>query len=67
MRLVPDWKKSWRWFSVQLAALGAVVHYAWPLVPADLTATLPDAARNVVTGLIFFGIIAGRLVDQSDA
>ena len=64
MMLVKDASKAWRWLSVQLAALGAAVSVGWLALPADLVATVPGWAQNVVTGLIFAGVVLGRLIDQ---
>jgi len=64
MKLVQDWRKGWKWLSVQFAAIGLAASAAWLAVPADLTATVPDWARNVVSGVIFAGVLVGRMVDQ---
>ena len=64
MRLVKDARKAWRWFSVQLALLGAAVELAWRALPPDLIGGVPDWAQSVVTVLIFGGVVAGRLIDQ---
>jgi hypothetical protein len=49
---------------VQFAVLGVAVSAAWIALPADLVATVPDWARNVASGVIFGGVLLGRLVDQ---
>ena len=64
MKLVDDASRAWRWFSVQLAALMAVLPFAWAELPADVKAYVPPEWRPwIVTGLAL-AIIAGRLVKQ---
>ena len=65
MRLVKDWRKAWRYFSVQAMALQGAVAGAWLVVPDDMKAAVPAewlAACAVV--LTVLGV-AGRLVDQN--
>lgn len=63
MRLVPDWKKSWTWFSMWAAS----VIVAWGLIPYEgqvaIAALLhiPAPAIPAVLGLL---VMAGRLVSQ---
>ena len=64
MRLVKNANQAWRWFSIRLAALGLAVSAAWGALPADLAAQVPGWAKDAVTGLIFAGVVAGRLIDQ---
>lgn len=63
-RLVHDWKRAWRWFSVQAMIVSTAILSTWAVLPADLKAKLPDelglyaAIATLVLG------VAGRLVDQ---
>ncbi len=67
MKLVDDASRAWRWFSVQIAALLAVLPLAWAELPGDVKAYLPPEWRPwIVTGLAV-GIIAGRLIKQGPA
>lgn len=64
MKLVPDARRSWRWLSVQLAALSGIAPAAWLAVPDDMRAAVPPewlATGGVVMAVL---IILGRLVDQ---
>lgn len=66
MRLVPDWRQAWRWFSVQAFALQGIAAASWLAVPDDMRAAVP--AEWLAAGAIALtalGII-GRLVDQND-
>lgn len=67
MRLIPQWQRAWRWFSVQAFALQGALAAAWLAVPDTLRASVPSewlAAAAIV--LTVLGT-AGRLVDQNDA
>jgi hypothetical protein len=67
MKLVPDWRKAWRWFSVQAFALQGIVAASWLAVPDDMRAAVASewlAAAAIV--LTVMGIV-GRLVDQGGA
>ena len=66
MKLVYNWRNSWRWYS-QLAATGAVaIQGAWVMLPPDLAAQAPQWAVHAATvGILVLGIL-GRLVDQGD-
>lgn len=62
-RLIPQWKRAWRMFSVQASA----VIVAWVALPAEQQAALaglvgigPDAVPGILAALA----IIGRMVDQ---
>ena len=66
MRLVPNWRKAWRWFSVQGMALGVALQGAWLSIPEDMKASVPQEWVAAITmALLALGII-GRLVDQGE-
>ena len=64
MKLVPDWRKAWRWLSVQAMALQGIVAVSWISVPDDMRAAVPPqwlAFAAIV--LTVFGIV-GRVIKQ---
>lgn len=64
--LIPDWKRAWRWFSVQAMVLSTAILSTWALLPADLKARLPeDVGLWAAVGTLAAGVI-GRVVDQGD-
>lgn len=66
MKLVPDWRRAWRWFSVQALAVLAALPVAWAELPPDVQAMLPEPWRPwLLAGLALAGLV-GRLVDQGD-
>lgn len=62
--LVPNWKRAWRWFSVQAMVLSTALLSTWALLPADLKARLPeDVGLWAAVATLAAGVI-GRVVDQ---
>jgi len=64
MKLVFNWKDSWKWFSVHCMSLAAALQGTWMFIPTDLKGNVPDeVAATITVGLLVFGLI-GRIVDQ---
>lgn len=58
MKLVSNWRRAWRWSSVRLSALGALVMGAaevagssWSALPPDIRDSIPHAPT---IGLVLF-------------
>jgi len=65
MKLVPEWKKAWRWFSMQAMVAAAAIQTVWINLPPDLRSAVPDYIVTYGTlAIIVFGVV-GRLVSQS--
>ncbi len=66
IRLVDDWKRAWRWVSVNCMVLAAAIQGAWVYVPDDMRESLP---HNLVSGLticvLVLGVI-GRICKKED-
>ena len=75
MRLVKDWRKAWKWLSVQLAAMGVLITSALIIAPQTVLmawAMLPDALREElgdwkkqIAAAVFLMAIVARLIDQA--
>lgn len=64
IELVKDWRKAWRWFSVNAMVLAAAIQGAWLQLPDDLKASIPHAFVSYSTiALLIFGVL-GRLLKQ---
>lgn len=64
MKLIPNWKKSWRMVSVQAMALAGSIQGAWMFIPEDMKSSIsPNIVQGVTVALLILGI-AGRMVDQ---
>jgi ABC-type uncharacterized transport system permease subunit len=67
MRLVPDWREAWSWFSVQSLAILAALPIVWGMLPADLKAWVPAGWEPYILLAVALGGLAGRLIDQNKA
>lgn len=67
LTLVPNWKESWKWLSVQLHVIATMVMGALlmtPHMPDEIQALLPEWARPIaVAGWLVLGLYA-RLIQQ---
>lgn len=67
MKLVPNARRAWRWFSMQMMALAAAAQVAWETLPPDALAVISADWRGYITlGLVLAAMI-GRLIDQGTA
>lgn len=67
MKLVDDWKKAYKWFSVQAMSLTGIAATAWLSVPEDLrNAVNPDWLAAGAIILTVLGIL-GRMVKQDES
>lgn len=65
IKLVADWRSSWRWLSVHALSLLAILPLVWLNLPADVKALIPSKYGVYVVLIVALGGIAGRLVDQT--
>ena len=65
MRLVPDWRSAWRWFSVQSLAIIALIPVVWPALPPEAHEWVPQTWRPWIVFALAVGGIVGRLIDQN--
>lgn len=61
MKLIPNWKKAWRMFSVQAQILSSAILVMWNSLPTNLTIGINPV--YVVVPVLVFGTI-GRLIQQ---
>jgi hypothetical protein len=67
MKLVPNARLAWRWFSMRLLALAATAQIAWETLPPEALAIIPVDWRGYITlGLVLLAMV-GRLIDQGTA
>jgi hypothetical protein len=66
MKLVPDARRAWRWFSVQAMTLAIAIQGAWAMLTPQQVDWLPEWVPHAVTTAILILGIIGRLIDQGD-
>lgn len=63
MILIENWKKAWKWFSVQVLALAGALSVSWPLIPDEIRAQVPVNITTIIAVLCVLGIIL-RVINQ---
>lgn len=62
--MIADWRKSWRWWSMQAMAVATAMQGAWLALPDDLKAFVPsEIVSGITMTLLILGMI-GRLISQ---
>jgi hypothetical protein len=67
MKLVDGWQRAWRWYSVQMHALGTIVLgmlLLTPQMPTEIQAIVPMKLRAVLIGLWALGGLYARVHKQ---
>jgi hypothetical protein len=72
LELVPDWKKAWKFASIQISTVGAVlmvlweiVNQTWLAIPSELQANIPNS-QHIALSLFVLGIF-GRILKLKGA
>jgi hypothetical protein len=72
MKLVDDWRRAWRWSSVRLSALGALVMAAaevagssWSALPPDIRDSIPHA--QTIALVLFVLMPIARIFTREEA
>lgn len=64
MKLVPEARRAWKWFSVQSMTLAGSLQGAWLAVPEDLKSKVPGSLVHWLTIALLVAGVVGRLVQQ---
>lgn len=64
MKFVPDIRRAWRWFSVQLPALNLAFLGTWSVLPDKFQNALPMPWVLGIAGVLIVAGVFGRLVEQ---
>lgn len=64
MKLREDWQKFTQFISIKAVALNAALNVAWPLIPADMKATLPPNLVSYLTWALLALTVYGVMVKQ---
>jgi len=64
MKLIPEWRRAWRMFSVQMMAAAAAFPALWASLPDEAKAALPHGVQVWIPTVLLVCGIVGRLVKQ---
>lgn len=64
MTLIPNWRKAWRMFSVNIPSVNAAVIATWASLPSRFQDAYPVRWLLVTVVVLLVLGIAGRLVKQ---
>lgn len=64
MRLVPQWRRCLRMFSIQAMVLAGAIQGAWVALPAEMKAAVSDDWLRYITIALMVAGVVGRLVVQ---
>lgn len=64
MRLIPEWKKSWKFFSQWCFTAASALTLSWASL-GTLQASIPPQYVTLIAGAITVLGFFGRLIDQS--
>ena len=64
MKLVPQWRKALRMFSVQAMVLAGAIQGAWVALPVEMKASVSDEWLRYITITLMVAGVVGRLVVQ---
>lgn len=65
MKLVSNWRASWKWASMHAMAAALAIQAAWVAIPSELQALVHPLIAHVMTAFLLVAGIVGRLVDQA--
>lgn len=67
MKLIGNWRKAWRFFSVQAKAASVAMLAGWQALPANWQAMIPlKYVMGIAVAVLVLGIV-GRLIEQPKA
>lgn len=65
IRMVSNWQRAWRWYSVNMPMLAAALLATWATLPEKLQDSFtPTELKLIALTLVVLGV-AGRLIDQT--
>lgn len=64
MKLIPNWRRCWRMFSIQCYAVAGALQGVWLVLDETQKAAIPDKWINIITLVVVVLGFVGRLVKQ---
>lgn len=64
MKLIPEWRDAWRWFSVHALGLIVLLPLVWAEMPPEVMALIPASWHPYIVAAVAAAGLVGRMVDQ---
>lgn len=64
MKLITNWRKAWKFLSVQLMVLGSAMSSAYATMYEQMKSTIDPKMMAMITAGVFIAGIVGRVVSQ---
>lgn len=64
IELIPDWKVSWRWLSMNLMALAASLQVGYLTLPDEMKASISPDIIQIITAFLLAAGMVGRVIKQ---
>ena len=64
MRLIPEWRRAWRYYSTQALIALAALPMVWAELPPEVKDVTPEQWRPWIVSGLAIGGLAGRLIAQ---
>jgi hypothetical protein len=64
LNLVPDWRESYRWFSMHAMGWSLGLIGSWAALPPDLKALVPEWLLLLFVAVLLFLGMVGRVIEQ---
>lgn len=65
MKLVPNWRQAYKWFSVRLILVLAALPEVWTWLPMEWRQSLPEDTLKWLCGIVGILAVYARVVSQS--
>jgi hypothetical protein len=63
-KLLPNWKKGWKWYSTQAHVAQVAIVGTWEALPEGMHAAIPATVVIVAVGVAGVAGLIGRMIDQ---
>ena len=67
MRMVPDARRAWRWFSVQALAVLVALPVLFETLPPEVVAVIPADWQPWIIAAVALAGMVGRMIPQDNA
>ena len=63
-RVVSDWRRAWKWYSVNIPTVNAAMLATWTALPEKFQSAIPIHWLLWMAVVLLIAGVVGRLIDQ---